>query len=161
MRLYEYPLVDFQLRWRQRRARAGLGASLWRPSLRYGSLAVLSLMAWRRTHCAPFGRFVQTSCAKSDVDARFARGHETSAPQRQGQRPWPSPGTNSPQACLCPGSASEARPILPRPAFAAEAMAACKLPCWWVSGGRCPAAAHSVAARSGSLESARNARFNL
>ena len=23
---------------------------------------------------------------------------------RQGQRPWPSPGTNSPQDCLCPGS---------------------------------------------------------
>ena len=78
----------------------------------------IGLMACRRTHCAPFGRLRSNSCDKLVYEARFARGHETSAPQRQGQRPWPSPGTNSPQDCLCPGSATEARLSLPGPAFA-------------------------------------------
>ena len=80
------------------------GPTLWRSSLRCDCAAVLGLESHRRTHFAPCGRFVQTSCAKSDVDAL-----------RAAMRP----------PLL---SVTEARLSLPEPAFAATAVACSQTP---------------------------------
>jgi len=76
---------------RQRRARAGRGAWLQRSALRTDCLAVLGLMARRRTHFVA-AQLRSNSGAESVNEARCARGHEPCAPQRFRRRATACPG---------------------------------------------------------------------
>ena len=67
------------------------GPTLWRSSLRYDCAAVLFLESHRRTHFAPCGRFVQTSCGESEVEARFASRLKACAPRRHRVGPCRAP----------------------------------------------------------------------
>ena len=75
---------------RQRRVRAGRGASLRRPALRAGSPVVRGLVARRKTRCTHFVRYAQTVSTSLIVDARCARGHEPFAPRRRRGAPQPA-----------------------------------------------------------------------
>jgi hypothetical protein len=80
----EMPFVQGSAR--QRRARAGCSASVQRPALRFGSPALLGLVARRPTRCAHFVRYAQTAGDKSVDEARCARGPQAlrcSAPHRR------------------------------------------------------------------------------
>ena len=83
-----------------------LGGRPWRADC----LALLATWGRHRTHCTRCARSVQTCGAKSEVEARCARAPSRCAAQPATRRGRPSLGTNSPQDCLCPGSAPHKSP---------------------------------------------------
>ena len=110
-----------------------------------------------RTPSARCARCGQTP-ATSQMTKRAARaGPEPCAPRAlqaaPGQRPGPSPGTNSPLDCLCPGSASQARPAAaqPRPCGHQRDVRRSKCTTVWarLRGGQCRG--EFATARSGGL----------
>ena len=90
---------------KRRSARRGRRCPVGAPAGSVGCAdcpAVLARWACRRTRCTHWRSF--RSDMLRQVSSRSAPAARRPSRGGPGQRPGPSPGTNSPQDCLCPGS---------------------------------------------------------